>query len=66
MERFAYRSGAKYWTILQYLVLVFTNFKVLEGPIHGGNELEMSNCNLRRNEPFKNIIQHRDMCWCNN
>jgi hypothetical protein len=25
---------------VQYLLLVFTIFEVLEGPIHGGNELE--------------------------
>jgi hypothetical protein len=42
-----YRSSAKYWTILQYLPLVFIIFEVLEGPppIHGGNELETANCN---------------------
>jgi hypothetical protein len=39
------RSGAKYWTIVQYLLLFFTIFEVLEGLIHGGNELETSNCN---------------------
>jgi hypothetical protein len=40
-----YRSGAKYYrTIVQYFLLVFTIFEVLEGPIHGGNELELSNC----------------------
>jgi hypothetical protein len=48
-----------------YLLLVFTIFEVLEGPIREGNELETSNCNLRHNEPCKNITQHRDMCWCN-
>jgi hypothetical protein len=26
-------------------LLVFTIFEVLEGPIHGGNELEKTNCN---------------------
>jgi hypothetical protein len=25
---------------LQYFLLVFTIFEVLEGPVHGGNELE--------------------------
>jgi hypothetical protein len=40
-----YRSRAKDCIILQYLQLVFTIFEVLEGPIHGGNELETSNCN---------------------
>jgi hypothetical protein len=54
-------SGAKYLTMVQLLLLVFTIFEVLEGPIHGGNELETSNCNSRHNEPCKNIIQHRDM-----
>jgi hypothetical protein len=47
--------------MVQLLLLVFTIFEVLEGPIHGGNELETSNCNSRHNEPCKNIIQHRDM-----
>jgi hypothetical protein len=42
---FNYRSRAKYLTILQYLLLAFTIFEVLEGQIHGGNELETSNCN---------------------
>jgi hypothetical protein len=60
-----YRSGAKYCTIVQHLVFVFAIFKVLESPIHVGNELETSNCNLRHNEPCKNIIEHRYMCWCN-
>jgi hypothetical protein len=50
---------------VQYLLLVFIIFEVLEGPIHGGNELETSNCNERHTEPCKNIIQHRDMCWYN-
>jgi hypothetical protein len=40
-----YRSGAEHYTILKYLLLVFTIFEVLEGPIHGGNDLETSNCN---------------------
>jgi hypothetical protein len=31
--------------IVQCSLLVFTIFEVLEGPIFGGNELEMSNCN---------------------
>jgi hypothetical protein len=31
--------------IVQYLLLAFNIFEVLEGPIHGGNELERSNCN---------------------
>jgi hypothetical protein len=48
-----YHSDAKYWTIVQHLLLVFTIFEVLEGPIHGGNELETSNCNLRHSEPCK-------------
>jgi hypothetical protein len=52
--------------MVQFLLLVFTVFEVLEGPIHGGNELETSNCNSRHNEPCNNIIQHRGMCWCNN
>jgi hypothetical protein len=30
---------------VQYLLLFFTFYEVLEGPVHGGNELEMSNCN---------------------
>jgi hypothetical protein len=34
-------------------------FEVLEGPIHGGDELETSNCNSRHNEPCQNISQHR-------
>jgi hypothetical protein len=51
--------------MVQYLLLVFTIFEVLEGPIHEGIELETSNCNSRHNEPCKNIIQHRDMCWRN-
>jgi hypothetical protein len=29
---------------VQYLLLGFTIFNVLEGPIHGGNELETPNC----------------------
>jgi hypothetical protein len=37
-----YRCGANY--IVQYLPLLFTIFEVLEGPIHGGNELETPNC----------------------
>jgi hypothetical protein len=40
-----YHSGTKYRTIVQYLLLVFTIFEALEGPIYGGNELETSNCN---------------------
>jgi hypothetical protein len=40
-----YQSGAKYSTTVQYLLLVFTVFEVLECPIHGGNELETSNFN---------------------
>jgi hypothetical protein len=40
-----YRSAAKYRTIVQYLLLLFTIFEVLEGPVHGKNELETSNCN---------------------
>jgi hypothetical protein len=31
--------------MVQYLLLVLTIFGVLMGPIHGGNDLEMSNCN---------------------
>jgi hypothetical protein len=34
-----YRSGAKHLTIEQYVLLVFAIFEVLEGPIHGGDEL---------------------------
>jgi hypothetical protein len=34
--------------------------------MHGGNELETSDCNERYNEPCTNEIQHRDICWCNN
>jgi hypothetical protein len=40
-----YRGGSEYCPIAQYLLIVFTIFDVLEGPIHGGNELETSNCN---------------------
>jgi hypothetical protein len=40
-----YCSGAIYSTMVQCLLLVFTVFQVLEGPIHGGNELETTNCN---------------------
>jgi hypothetical protein len=51
-----YHNGAKYWTnIVQYLLLVFTIFEVLEGPIHGGKELEMSNCKYRHTEPCKSF-----------
>jgi hypothetical protein len=50
---------------VQYLLLVFTIFEVLEGPIHGVNELELPNCIKRRHEPPKNIVQHRDICCCN-
>jgi hypothetical protein len=46
-------------TVLIYLLLVFTIFEVLKGPIHGGNELETSNCNERHSDPHKNIVQHR-------
>jgi hypothetical protein len=60
-----YRSGAKYRTLVQYLLLVSNIFEVLDVPIHGGNELETFNCNERHNEPCKNIIQHRGICWCN-
>jgi hypothetical protein len=60
------RGGATHRTIVQYLLLVFTIFEVLEGPMHGGNELETSNCNSRHNEPCKNMVQQRDICWCNN
>jgi hypothetical protein len=31
--------------IVQFLLLVFGALRVLDGPIHGGNELGMSNCN---------------------
>jgi hypothetical protein len=44
---------------VQYFIFVFTIFKVLEGPIHGGNEIDTSNCNQRYYEPCKNIIQLR-------
>jgi hypothetical protein len=53
-------------TLSPFFFAVLAIFEVLEGPIHGGNELETSNCNYRHNEPCKNIIQHRDICWCNN
>jgi hypothetical protein len=33
--------------------------------MHEGNELATSNCNERHNEPRINIVQHRDICWCN-
>jgi hypothetical protein len=33
--------------------------------MHEGNELETSNCSERHNEPRINIVQHRDICWCN-
>jgi hypothetical protein len=33
-----HRSGAKYSTILHCVLLVFTIFETLEGPIHGSNE----------------------------
>lgn len=49
---------------LQYLLLVFTVFKVLEGPNCKGNELKTSNCK-RHNKPRKIIVQHRDICQCN-
>jgi hypothetical protein len=61
-----YRSCVKYWTMVQHLLLFFTIFEVLEDPIHRGNELETSNYTSRHNKPCKNIIQHRDMCWCKN
>jgi hypothetical protein len=32
---------------MHYLLLIFTIFEVLEGPIHGGNEQETSNRNER-------------------
>jgi hypothetical protein len=51
---------------MQYLLLVFTIFEVVEGLIYGGNELETTELQLKHNKPCKNIIQHRDMCWCNN
>jgi hypothetical protein len=51
---------------VQYLLLVFTIFEILEGPINGGNELETSNCKDRHNKLLKNIVQHRDICLCNN
>jgi hypothetical protein len=60
-----FRSGAKHGAAVQYLLLVFTIFEVLEGPIHGGDELELPNCNKRHHEPCKNIVQHRDICCCN-
>jgi hypothetical protein len=63
---YVYRSGTKYRTIVQYLLLVFTILEGLEGPVHGGNELVTTNCNYRHNEPCKNIILHRDIFWCNN
>jgi hypothetical protein len=34
--------------------------------MHGGNEVERSNRNQMHNEPCKDIVQHRDVCWCNN
>jgi hypothetical protein len=45
LSRAPYRSGAKYCTIVQYLLLFHTIFEALEGPIHGENEIETSNCN---------------------
>jgi hypothetical protein len=39
-----YRCCAIYQTEVQYQLLVFTFLKVLEGPIHEGNQLETSNC----------------------
>jgi hypothetical protein len=42
-----YRSGAKHQTMVPSLLLVFTTFEVLEGPMHEGNELETSNCNSK-------------------
>jgi hypothetical protein len=44
---------------VKYSLLVFTIFEGLEGPIHGGDELETFNCNYRHTEPCKNIIQQR-------
>jgi hypothetical protein len=44
-SHFTYRSGGKYRNAVHYLLLVFTIFKVLEGLIHWGNELKVSNCN---------------------
>jgi hypothetical protein len=38
-----YRSGATYRTAVQYFLLIFTIFDVLEGPQHDGNQLEASN-----------------------
>jgi hypothetical protein len=34
-----------YGTIVHHLLLVFTIFEILEGSMHGGNELETSKCN---------------------
>jgi hypothetical protein len=48
------------------ILVIFTFFEVLEGPVHGGNELETASCKLRHNAQHKNIAQHRDMCCCNN
>jgi hypothetical protein len=36
---------------VQYVLLVFTMFEVLERPIHEGHQLEMSNRNERYHEP---------------
>jgi hypothetical protein len=45
VENAEFRSTVAALIIEQYLLLVFTIFEVLEGPIHGGSELETSNCN---------------------
>jgi hypothetical protein len=49
---------------VKYLLLVSTILKVLEGPVHGGNEREMSSCKYRHNEPRKNKVWHRAIHWC--
>jgi hypothetical protein len=40
-------GDARYLTVVQYVLPVFTIFEVLEGPMHGNNDLEASNCKLR-------------------
>jgi hypothetical protein len=51
---------------VQFVLLDFTVFEVLEDPLYEYNKLETSNCNSRHNEPRKNIVQQRDISWCNN
>jgi hypothetical protein len=39
-ETTKYRNGSNYWTAVQYLLLVFAIFEVLQGPMQGGNQQE--------------------------